>query len=215
LIQLVIFDCDGTLVDTELLSNVVLARALTKLGVPTTTEESLATYKGRFVEDILAEISGRLGRPVPDDFWPAYEQRRDEVFRREVRPIDGAAEAVQAVLAAGLKACVASQAKLEKSELTLGLTGLRGLFGADHVFSAHDVPRGKPEPDLFLHAAAKMGVAPEQSVVVEDTPLGVQAGVAAGMRVLALVEHDGGWARELGGEPITSLRELPVRLNLS
>ena len=214
MIELVIFDCDGTLVDTEYLSNVVLARCLTEIGLPTSTEESLATYKGRFVEDILAEVRGRLGRPLPDDFWASYERERDASFRESVRPIDGAAEAVRAVLAAGLKTCVASQARLEKSELTLGLTGLRELFGADHVFSAHDVPRGKPEPDLFLYAAAQMGVAPAQSVVVEDTPLGVQAGVAAGMRVLAL-EDGGGWARELGGEPITSLREIPARLGIA
>ena len=215
MIGLVIFDCDGTLVDTEYLSNVVLARCLTEIGLPTSTEESLATYKGRFVEDILAEVRGRLGRPLPDDFWRSYERERDASFRESVRPIDGAAEAVRAVAAAGIKTCVASQARLQKSELTLGLTGLRELFGAEHVFSAHDVARGKPEPDLFLYAAAQMGVAPAQSVVVEDTPLGVQAGVAAGMRVLALVEDDGAWARELGGEPIISLREIPALLGIA
>lgn len=212
--QLVIFDCDGTLVDSETLSNVVLAQCLTEIGLPTSTEESLATYKGRFVEDILVEVRQRLGRPLPDDFWPSYERRRDDAFRQSVQPIDGAAEAVQAVLAAGLKACVASQAKLEKTELTLGLTGLRPLFGADHVFSAHDVANSKPAPDLFLHAAERMGVVPEQSVVIEDTPLGVRAGLAAGMRVLALVDGDPGWALELGAEPISHLSELPVLLGL-
>ena len=212
MIELVIFDCDGTLVDTEYLSNVVLARSLTELGLPTTVEESLATYKGRFVEDILAEVRERLGRPVPDDFWPAYEAKRDDAFRASVRPILGAATAVQCLTAAGLKVCVASQAKLEKSELTLGLTGLRPLFGEDHVFTAHDVARGKPAPDLFLYAAAQMGVTPERCVVVEDTPLGVEAGVAAGMRVLALDGH--GWAEDLGGESIAGLRQVPALLGI-
>jgi HAD superfamily hydrolase (TIGR01509 family) len=210
--ELVIFDCDGTLVDTELIANEVLAECLTELGLPTTTEQSLAAYKGRFLEDILQIIEGKLGRPVPESFWPDFELRRDAEFEQRVEPIEGAHAAVEAVRAAGIKTCVASQAKLTKTELTLGLTGLRDLFEAEAVFSAFDVPRGKPFPDLFLHAAETMGVSPPGCVVVEDTPLGVRAGVAAGMRVLAL---DGdGWAQELGAEPLAHLTELPAALGI-
>jgi HAD superfamily hydrolase (TIGR01509 family) len=149
---------------------------------------------------------------VPESFWPDFELRRDAEFEQRVEPIEGAHAAVEAVRAAGIKTCVASQAKLTKTELTLGLTGLRDLFEAEAVFSAFDVPRGKPFPDLFLHAAETMGVSPPGCVVVEDTPLGVRAGVAAGMRVLAL---DGdGWAQELGAEPLAHLTELPAALGI-
>jgi HAD superfamily hydrolase (TIGR01509 family) len=212
--ELVIFDCDGTLVDSESIANEALAQALTELGLPTTTEESLTTYKGRFLEDILAMIGERLGAPVPDGFWPAYEARRDAEFERRVRPMAGAHAAVAAVRAAGLRTCVASQAKASKTELTLGLTGLRDLFTADAVFSAFEVPRGKPFPDLFLYAAERMGASPSRSVVVEDTALGVRAGVAAGMRVFAVGEEAGGWAAEHGATPLARLADLPAALGL-
>src|SRR6185312_5249534 len=100
---------------------------------------------------------------------------RAEVFRRDLRPVAGAAEAVQRVSAAGVAVCVASQGKLSKTQLTLGLTGLRGLFEERALFSAQSVAHGKPAPDLFLHAADAMGATPSRCVVVEDTPSGVTA----------------------------------------
>jgi HAD superfamily hydrolase (TIGR01509 family) len=185
--QLVIFDCDGVLVDSEPISNEMLADALTAAGLPTTTDEATRAYKGRLLADIIERAERELGGPLPDDFAEQYETRRTLEFRRRLRAIDGAAETVESVRAAGIEVCVASQGKLDKTELTLSLTGLRTLFSADAVFSAYSVPRGKPHPDLFLFAARAMGASPERCVVVEDTELGVSAAVAAGMRVFGYV----------------------------
>ncbi len=215
--ELVIFDCDGVLVDSEPISNTVLARALTGAGLPTSTEEALRTYKGRILSDVVAVAESKLGSSLPAGFTERYESDRLVEFQRSLGPIPGAADAVRAVSAAGVKVCVASQGKPEKTELTLSLTGLRELFGADALFSAYSVARGKPHPDLFLHAARSMGASPERSVVVEDTAIGVTAAVAAGIRVLGFApDGDGAALTEAGAaEVLGSLAELPARLGLS
>jgi beta-phosphoglucomutase-like phosphatase (HAD superfamily) len=156
-LQLVIFDCDGVLVDSEPISNRVLAEALTAEGLPTTLEQALVEYKGLLLSDIVAHAEAKLGRPLPESWVEEYERDRIEGFRRELEPVPGAAEAVERVIAAGLEVCVASQGKLEKTKLTLGLTGLRELFADESLFSAYAVARGKPHPDLFLHAAKSDG----------------------------------------------------------
>jgi HAD superfamily hydrolase (TIGR01509 family) len=130
-------------------------------------------------------------------------------------PIPGAEEAVRAVSAAGIAVCVATQGKAEKTEMTLGITGLRRLFGERAVFSAYEVARGKPFPDLFLHAASTIGVDPAATVVVEDTPIGARAGVAAGMRVLGYAaDSPAAVLREVGAEPFDSLSEVPGLLGI-
>lgn len=213
--DLVIFDCDGVLVDSELISNEVLARLLTAAGLPTTTAQALRDYQGLIMGDVVGRAEGRLGGPLPADFVERFERARAEQFRTRLRPVPGAAEAIAALRAAGVAVCVASQGKLSKTELTLGLTGLRSLFEDHALFSAHAVARGKPFPDLFLHAAATMGAAPERSVVVEDTPSGARAGVAAGMRVLGYsAGADGQGLRAAGAEPLPSMGELPGRLGV-
>lgn len=213
--DLVIFDCDGVLVDSEPISGAVLARALTDAGVPTTLQEALDTYKGRILADVLAIAEERLGRSLPPDFGERYEAERAREFERSLQAIDGAADAVRELARAGVAVCVATQGKPEKTEMTLGITGLRDLFSPGTLFSAYGVGRGKPFPDLFLHAAEQMGVRPERAVVVEDTEIGVRAARAAGMRVLAYApEGDGDALRALGAEPIASLREVPERIGL-
>lgn len=171
--RLVIFDCDGVLVDSEGISNAVLAEALRALGIDISAQEAHDAYRGMFLSEIRADAERRLGAPLPPDFLETFERAREEAFRASLEPVPGAADAVQEVKALGFDVCVASQGKLSKTELTLTLTGLRDLFGADAVFSAHSVRRGKPAPDLFLYAAATMGWAPERCVVVEDTMIGV------------------------------------------
>jgi beta-phosphoglucomutase-like phosphatase (HAD superfamily) len=122
---------------------------------------------------------------------------------------------VQRLTAAGVKVCVASQGKLSKTRLSLELTGLRWLFAEEQLFSAHGVPRGKPHPDLFLHAAGAFGVAPADCAVIEDTPSGVSAAVAAGMRAIGYAaDSDAGALRAAGAELIDSLSELPALLGL-
>jgi HAD superfamily hydrolase (TIGR01509 family) len=214
--QLVIFDCDGVLVDSEPISNEVLADELTAAGLPTTPAEAIATYKGRLLADVVELAESRLGRPLPKGFVAEYERKRTIEFRRRLQAVDGAAQAVERVRAAGIEVCVASQGKLKKTELTLSLTGLRPLFGAEALFSAYSVPRGKPHPDLFLFTARTMGESPERCTVVEDTELGVSAAVAAGMRVFAYVaDADEPALRAAGAAGVLQhLSELPAAIGI-
>jgi HAD superfamily hydrolase (TIGR01509 family) len=213
--QLVIFDCDGVLVDSEPISNAVLAAALTRAGIPTTTEEALSTYKGLRLDDVIERAGARLGAALPADFVATFEADRERAFREALVPVAGARETVQAIAAAGVPVAVASQGKLEKTEMTLGLTGLRPLFAPGAVFTAWSVPEGKPHPDVYLHAAAAMGAAPQRCAVVEDTVLGVTAGVAAGMRTFGFVPAgDEAALAAAGAEVVRTLPEVVDRLDL-
>ena len=215
-LELVIFDCDGVLVDSEVISNDVLARALCVEGLPTTLAEARRDYQGLLLSEVASRAEAKLGRPLPADWLASYERDRTEAFRRDLQPVPGAAEAVRHLIGAGIAVCVASQGKLEKTRLSLELTGLRELFPSDALFSAHDVPRGKPHPDLFLHAASTMGVEPSGCVVVEDTASGVTAAVSAGMRVLGYVaDSDETALRQAGAEPLPSLDQLPRLLGIA
>jgi HAD superfamily hydrolase (TIGR01509 family) len=215
-LELVIFDCDGVLVDSEVISNEALARALSSEGLAMTPQETRRDFQGLLLADIAARAEAELGRQLPDDWLERYERDRDEAFRRELRPVSGAAEAVQLISAAGVAICVGSQAKLKKIRLSLGLTGLRDLFDADALFSSYSVPRGKPYPDVFLHAAAAMNAEPSRSVVVEDSVSGVTAAVSAGMRVFGYVaDSDEQALRAAGAETLRSLEELPSLLGVS
>jgi HAD superfamily hydrolase (TIGR01509 family) len=183
---LVIFDCDGVLVDSEPLANRVLADLLTELGRPTTTEESLRRYVGRSLASILDEVESELGGPLAREREDVVEQYRSGVFAgfaRGLLPVAGIAEALQQIARSDVAICVASSSQPDRIELSLRLTGLLPHFEGC-VFSAVEVERGKPHPDLFLHAARQMGAEPDQCLVVEDSVYGVRAGVAAGMPVL-------------------------------
>lgn len=207
--MLVIFDCDGVLVDSEGISNAVLAGALRGVGLEISAAEAHDRYRGMFLKEIRADAERRLGAPLPPDFLEVFERDRAEAFRASLHPVPGAAVAVRAARALGYEVCVASQGRLSKTELTLSLCGLRDLFGPDALFSAHSVARGKPAPDLFLHAAAAMGAEPARCVVVEDTMIGVRAALAAGMRVVAFApDGDGAVFRDAGAETVGALEDL-------
>ena len=211
--RLVIFDCDGVLVDSEGISNAVLAEALRALGIDISAQEAHDAYRGMFLSEIRADAERRLGAPLPPEFMETFERAREDAFRASLEPVPGAADAVEEVKALGFDVCVASQGKLSKTELTLTLTGLRDLFGGDAVFSAHSVRRGKPAPDLFLYAAATMGCAPERCVVVEDTMIGVRAALAAGMRAIAYApDGDRDRFRAAGVATVRALSDLPSLL---
>jgi len=213
--ELVIFDCDGVLVDSESISNGVLARLLTAEGLPTTLAEARRDYQGLLLGEVIHSAEAKLGRALPEGWLVRYERERSAAFRDELKPVAGAPEAVRRVSAAGVAVCVASQGKLEKTRETLGMTGLRDLFAADALFSAESVPRGKPHPDLFLHAARVMGSSPARSVVVEDTPSGVMGAVSAGMRALGYAaDSDERALAEAGAEVFGALDELPALLAL-
>jgi HAD superfamily hydrolase (TIGR01509 family) len=207
---LVIFDCDGVLVDSEGISNAVLAQALSRLGLEISGEEAHDAYRGMFLTEIAADAERRLSAPLPADFMERFERDREEAFRAQLQPVPGAAQAVRAVAAMGYEVCVASQGRLSKTELTLTLTGLRDLFGPDALFSAHSVGRGKPAPDLFLYAAAAMGAEPDRCVVVEDTMIGVRAALAAGMRAIAYAPDGAADAFDAAGvKTVRALDDLP------
>jgi HAD superfamily hydrolase (TIGR01509 family) len=213
-LQLVIFDCDGVLVDSEVISNDVLARSLTEQGLPTTLTQARRDYQGLLLADIDSRAEAKLGRPLAKDWLERYERDRAAVFHRELRAVPGAAETVKRIRAAGVPACVASQGKLEKTRLSLRLAKLDGLFPDEVLFSAHSVARGKPHPDLFLHAAARMAVEPSRCAVVEDTPSGVTAAVSAGMRALGYAaDSDEAALRRAGAETLLALDELPAMLD--
>ena len=168
--ELVIFDCDGVLVDSEVISNEVLARMLTREGLPTTLAEARHACQGLLLTDVGDQAQAKLGRPFPPDWIAKYEHERNEAFHRELTPVEGAAETVQRVKAAGMKVCVASQGQLAKTRLTPRLKGLRDLFLPHALFSAYDVPRPKPDPALFQHAATTMNTKPSACVALR--PIG-------------------------------------------
>ena len=214
-LELAIFDCDGVLVDSETISNEVLAKMLTEEGLSTTLAESRRDYQGLLLADILADAEAKLGRTLPAGWLEQYERERSTAFREGLRPIAGVAQAVKRIREAGVAVCVASQGKLEKTRLSLQITGLDDLFGDDALFSAYQVPRGKPHPDLFLHAAQTMGASPSRCTVIEDTPSGVRAAIAAGMKVLGFcADSDEQALRQAGAQTFGSLEDLPGLLGL-
>lgn len=178
-----IFDNDGVLVDSEPLANRILADLLTAAGVPTTYEEALRDYMGGSVSRVHHLVRDRTGVVLPDDFDDEYHRRLFEVFRTDLRPVRGGSELMDLLDAAGMPYCVASSGTHERIRVALDRVGLLSRFGDDRIFSSQDVDRGKPAPDLFLHAAARMGAEPVRTVVIEDSGTGVQAALAAGMTV--------------------------------
>jgi HAD superfamily hydrolase (TIGR01509 family) len=183
--QLVIFDCDGVLVDSEPISCRTFMEALRELGLEVTPEQMFDDFVGYSMKHCMAVVHKLLGRPPPENFVAELQARTFERFRAELKAMPGIEQALDAL---GVPFCVASSGAHEKMRTTLGITGLLPRFEGK-MFSATQVARGKPAPDVYLFAAEKMGVEPGKCVVVEDAPPGVQAGVAAGMRVLGFCAH--------------------------
>ncbi|MEW2622079.1 HAD family hydrolase [Streptomyces sp. NPDC048106] len=181
--ELILFDNDGVLVDSEPISNRHLAAYLTELGVPTSYEDSLRDYMGSAMHRIHDLVLERTGRRLPEDFDDVFHARVFAAFERELKPVPGVAEVLGKLAADGVPYCVASSGSHERIRVGHRTTGLDRWFQEERIFSSQDVGKGKPAPDLFLYAAERMGVAPERCAVVEDSPLGVQAAVAAGMDV--------------------------------
>ncbi|MFD5570818.1 HAD family hydrolase [Streptomyces cadmiisoli] len=181
--DLVIFDNDGVLVDSEPISNRLLAAYLTELGHPTSYEESLRDYMGSAMHRVHDLVEERTGQRLPADFDDVFHARVFAAFERELKAVAGAEEVLAKLAAEGVPYCVASSGSHARIRVGHRTTGLDRWFDERRIFSSEDVGRGKPAPDLFLHAAERMGVAAERCVVVEDSPLGVRAAVAAGMDV--------------------------------
>jgi len=180
-VELVIFDCDGVLIDSERLAVKVDVAVVGELGWPLSEAEVIERFVGRSDRENRAAIESHLGRRLPAGWQEAVEERYRRAFESELAPVDGVLEAIDRI---ALPTCIASGATHDHLRYTLGLTGLYERFEG-RIFSRDDVARGKPAPDLFLHAAEQMGVAPAGCVAIEDSRPGVEAARAAGMRVLA------------------------------
>ena len=181
--MLVIFDCDGVLVDSEPLSCRTLSEALGAIGLPLTPEQCDAAFLGRSWMSVESILAGMLGEPAPASLQDDYRARMAAAFEAELEAIPGVAAALDALETHGATTCVASSGPHAKMRHSLGLTGLYERFEG-RIFSAWDVRNGKPAPDLFLHAAATMGFDPASATVIEDSPVGIAAANAAGMRAV-------------------------------
>ncbi|MFG3098418.1 HAD family hydrolase [Streptomyces sp. NPDC048202] len=181
--DLILFDNDGVLVDSEPISNRHLAAYLTELGHPTTYEDSIRDYMGAALHRVHDLVLERTGERLPAEFDDVFHARVFAAFQEELRPVAGVEGVLEKLAADGMPYCVASSGSHERIRVGHRATGLDRWFQDDRIFSSQDVGRGKPAPDLFLYAAQRMGVAPERCLVVEDSPLGVQAARAAGMDV--------------------------------
>ncbi|MFK3679391.1 HAD family hydrolase [Microbacterium sp. NPDC090218] len=206
-IDLVIFDCDGVLVDSETLSVEIDRRVLAELGWRLSRDEIVHRFVGRTQEHFRAEVETHLGRSLPDDWEAPYQHWYSEAFERELTTVPGIVAALDSI---DHETCVASNGSHAKTRRNLATTGLLPRF-EDRIFSAEDVRTGKPAPDLFLHAAGRLGVSAARCAVVEDSRFGVEAARAAGMRVFG---YAGGltppeWLEEAGAVVFTDMQALP------
>ncbi len=214
--QLVILDCDGVLVDTEAPANRVLVELMGEVGLHLTLEESNALFRGRTMPMCYEIIEERIGRPLPADFDAEFDRREHTALAAADLAMPGVHEALTGIDALGLGTCVASSGSTAKMRVTLGGAGLWDRFEGRIYSAVEHVDRGKPHPDVFEYAARAQGAEAAGCVVVEDSPAGVRAGRAAGMRVL-------GFAREVaaeqlhdaGAEVFFELPELPSLLGRS
>jgi HAD superfamily hydrolase (TIGR01509 family) len=181
--DLVIFDCDGVLVDSETISAATLMENLSRIGFPVDLDYVNEHYLGRSFEAVAADHARRAGRPLPPDFAGVWQAALFAAFRRELKPIAGVADLLRRL---GIPRCVASSSAPARLALSLEVTGLAALCGT-HVFDASMVSRGKPAPDLFLHCARCMDAAPARTLVIEDSVTGVAAAAAAGMTAWGFV----------------------------
>ncbi|MER6913257.1 HAD family hydrolase [Streptomyces sp. NPDC000594] len=210
--DLVIFDNDGVLVESERIANAILAEYLTELGHPTSFEDSVRDFMGAAVHRVHDLVLERTGRRLPEEFDATLHSRTVAAFERELEPVEGVVEVLEKLTAEGVPYCLASSGSHERIRAGHRRTGLDRWFPEEIVFSAQDVGRGKPAPDLFLYAAERMGFAPGRCVVVEDSSLGVAAALAAGMDVYGFTAMTS--ADRLAGAKghFRSMAELPALL---
>jgi HAD superfamily hydrolase (TIGR01509 family) len=208
--QLLIFDCDGVLVDSEPVANRVLHQQLRGLGLDIGLEESTRTFTGLSMTSCVVLVERMLGCRVPDDFVAELRRRTTEAFCGALQPVRGVESLLRRV---GTPYCVASSSTHARIRSSLDAAGLLRWFADGVIFSAEDVPRGKPAPDLFLHAARRLGYPPDRCTVIEDSVPGVIAARTAGMRVYGYAERTP--SRLLGAAGatvVTCMKELAVIL---
>lgn len=209
-VELVIFDCDGVLIDSERIAVRTDVQVLATLGWIMTEAECIERFVGLSDRSIKAAIEAHLGIALADDWDKKFQSLYRDAFTSELTPVPGVLDALDRIT---LPTCVASSSSHDKLRFTLGLTGLYERF-AGRIFSAYDVARGKPAPDLFLHAASRMGVEPAACAVVEDSRYGVQAARAAGMRAFGFAGGltPASWLEGPGTVVFSEMRQLPTLL---
>jgi HAD superfamily hydrolase (TIGR01549 family) len=178
-----IFDFDGVIADSEAIANTVLAEIVTGLGHPTTFDQSLTRYSGQRWDEVIAGIEAAIGKPLPSDFSGQLKLATLERFRTDLKEVSGATNFIRRF--SHIPRCIASSSSIDRLQLCLSVLELEAEFGT-HVFSADMVARGKPHPDIFLFAAGKLGVSPNECLVIEDSAGGIRAAVAAGMTAIGL-----------------------------
>ena len=207
----IIFDCDGTLVDSEHVTNQIIAEMAGELGITMTGDEATATFGGKTLDAVLYKMRELSGKEIPDDWLPRLIKRVSEAWKAELNPVNGVKELLENL---NIPLCVASNGEPIHVNQSLEMTGLRGFFDGN-IFCASDVGVPKPAPDLFLYAAKKMGFKPEQCIVIEDSISGVMAANRAKIKVYGLVKMCS--AEELenaGAIPFTNMRNLPALLGI-
>ncbi|MGJ4951059.1 HAD family hydrolase [Bradyrhizobium sp. HKCCYLS20291] len=214
--DLVIFDCDGVLVDSEVISCQAHADVLSLCGYPISADQVFDRFLGRSSKQATAEVEAELGRSLPADFNAKLQDRLFRAFEHDLHPVAGIVDALDAL---DVPVCVASSGSHQRMRVSLGATRLYDRL-APHIFSSSQVENGKPAPDLFLFAAAQMNARPQACVVVEDSLAGIRGGIAAGMTVLGF--HGGSHCRpghadslrEAGATLVfDDMRQLPIILN--
>lgn len=204
--SLIIFDCDGVLVDSELLAASVLSEAIAELGLHLSAETCVTTFRGWKLGDCFSHLSELLGEPLPKDFGNFYRDRTAEAFRNKLQAISGVHSALKRI---PTQKCTASNGPKEQIVANLTTTNLLHHF-EDRIFSAYEIGRWKPDPDLFLQAAIRCGASPSSCAVIEDSEPGVRAGIAAGMRVFAYTAAtDPILMKSLGAIVFDQMDELP------
>ena len=179
----IIFDFDGVLADSEVLSNTVIAEIVTELGVPTSIDDAYRTFMGKRLSEVIGTIELVIGRKLPPDFANAYQVRTFDLFRARLKAVGGAREFLEAWSA--VPRCIASSSSPERLALSLEVLNMTPLFEG-RVFSASNVARGKPHPDIFLYAADQLGIAPCDCIVIEGSVGGITAARAAGATAIGL-----------------------------
>ena len=201
----IIFDCDGVLVDSEELASRVEAELARELGLNLTTDEAHDLFLGKTVDGVLELIAERSGRKLSAAFVYNWAFATAQTFMRELRPVPGVRAVVEEMRARGHPLAVASQSPLARVRFSLEVTGLADLFGK-HMYVTSMVPRPKPAPDVYLLAASRLGLQPEDCVVVEDSPAGAAAALSAGMRAIGYAP--GGTADAMRASGITVIRSM-------
>lgn len=207
--DLIIFDCDGVLVDSEPIGTRVMISIIEEFGLSLDFDEALASFKGRKMADCVTLIEKRLGKAVPEDFVDTLRARTYAAFKEELRPVHGIEHALDRIT---ISCCVASSGPTVKVRSSLALTGLLPRFDG-HIFSSYEIGSWKPDPGLFLHAAQAMGATASRCAVIEDSVHGVRAGARAGMRVFGYAGNRSG--AELAAEGAIvfgSMYQLPALL---